>query len=167
MYPTPLDKTGIDILKDYMARYDVPIGLSNHSGSVWPSIYAMALGAKIIEVHIKLNDYAFGPDTSSSLSVQQLATLVEAREAFTIMDQQIEDKKVVLENTKNDKEIFSRSITLDSNYPKGTTITEKMLVMRKPGSGISAEEIPNIIGKKLSRDYDALYLLKLSDLESS
>ena len=82
MYPTPIDKTGIDILKDYMERYDVPIGLSNHSGSVWPSIYAMALGAKIIEVLLKLNDYAFGPDTSSSLSVQQLATLVEAKGRF-------------------------------------------------------------------------------------
>ena len=82
MYPTPIENTGIDVLKTFMKHYDVPIGLSNHSGSIWPSIYALALGCKIIEVHIKLNDFAFGPDTSSSLSINHLKEIVEARDAF-------------------------------------------------------------------------------------
>jgi N-acetylneuraminate synthase len=166
MYPTPLDKTGIRILQDYMARYDVPVGLSNHSGSIWPSVYAIALGAKVIEVHIKLNDFAFGPDTSSSLSVEDLRTLVEARNAFSVMEESNEDKNLSLKNLTNDKQIFSRSISLDRNYPKGTVIEEKMILMRKPGSGIPETEIQNFIGRKLCRDYDSYYLLDLSDVET-
>jgi len=167
MYPTPLDKTGISVFQSYMERYDVPIGLSNHSGSVWPSVYAIALGAKVIEVHIKLNDFAFGPDTSSSLSVEQLKTLVEARDAFSIMEESKDDKSASLNSIQNDKQIFSRSITLDSSYPKGTIIEERMILMRKPGTGMPETEITNLIGKTLSQDYDSSYLLDLSDVETS
>jgi len=166
MYPTPLDKTGISVFQSYIERYDVPIGLSNHSGSVWPSVYAIALGAKVIEVHIKLNDFAFGPDTSSSLSVEQLKTIVEARDAFSIMAECNDDESINLKSIKNDKQIFSRSITLDSCYLKGTVIEEGMILMRKPGSGIPETEIRNLVGKALSRDYDPHYLLDLSDVET-
>ena len=167
MYPTPIDKTNIDILKKYMERYDVPIGLSNHSGSIWPSIYAIALGSKIIEVHIKLNDFAFGPDTSSSLSVEDLKLLVEARDSFNLMDVNQDTEKSSLKKTENTKSIFSRSITLDSNYPKGTVIKENMVLMRKPGTGIPKKELPNLLGKKLARDYDSRYLLTSSDIDLS
>jgi len=167
MYPTPIYKTGISTLLKYMQRYDAPVGLSNHSGSVWPSIYAVALGAKIIEVHIKLNDFAFGPDTSSSLSVEQLKMLVEARDAFSIMSACDDDESASLNSIKNDKQIFSRSISLDASYPKGTLIEQRMILMRKPGSGIPETEIPNLVGKVLSRDYDSCYLLKSSDVVSS
>lgn len=167
MYPTPIDKTGIDVLKTYMERYDVPIGLSNHSGSIWPSIYAIALGSDLIEVHIKLNDFAFGPDTSSSLSVEQLKEIVDARDAIALMNKEKDYKTKSLESTQNTKIIFSRSISLDSNYPKGTLIKEEMILMRKPGTGISKEELPNIIGKKLSCDYDSKHLLTLTDIETS
>ncbi len=167
MYPTPLDKTEIDVFLNYMQKYDVPIGLSNHSGLVWPSVYAIALGAKVIEVHIKLNDFSFGPDTSSSLSVEQLQTIVEARDAFSIMEDSKNDTSLSLESLSNDKQIFSRSVTLNSSYPKGTTIEESMILMRKPGSGIPESEVPNLIGKTLCRDYDSSYLLDPSDFDKS
>ncbi len=166
MYPTPLDKIGINVFEEYRKRYDVPIGLSNHSGSVWPSIYAIALGASIIEVHIKLNDFSFGPDTTSSLSVEQLKTMIDARNEFHTMALCNINKSEAFGSLTNNKDIFSRSITLDNSYKKGTILEAKMIVMKKPGTGMQETEIPNIIGKTLSRDYDCLHLLDVFDLEN-
>ena len=44
---------------------------------------------------------------------------------------------------------------------------ENMILMRKPGSGITQESLSSIVGKKLSRDYDSRYLLTLSDVDTS
>ena len=162
MYPTPLDKIGIHNIREYSERYEVPIGLSDHSGVIWPSIYAIVNNAKIIEVHIKLNNLAFGPDTTSSLSVLQIKEIVEARDAFYIMENSRINEYKLSADLSNNQKIFSRSIALDANYKKGTKIEKGMILMKKPGTGISVKDITNIIGKTLSKDYDCHYLLERS-----
>jgi len=162
MYPTPLDKIGIHNIREYSERYEVPIGLSDHSGVIWPSIYAIVNNAKIIEVHIKLNNLAFGPDTTSSLSVLQIKEIVEARDAFYIMENSRINEYKLSADLSNNQKIFSRSIALDANYKKGTKIEKGMILMKKPGTGISEKDITNIIGKTLSKDYDCHYLLERS-----
>jgi len=104
---------------------------------------------------------------SSSLSINDLKEIVKARDAFFLMDKESGTQKSNLKNTKKTKAIFSRSITLNANYPKGTVIKEYMILMRKPGSGITQDNLSSIVGKKLSRDYDSRYLLTLADIETS
>jgi len=55
-------------------------GLSDHSGSVYPGLYAIAHQAPILEVHFKLKNG--GPDDAVSLSIDQLKFLCEARDEF-------------------------------------------------------------------------------------
>ena len=50
----------------------------NHSGSIWPSIYSFN-GATAIEVHITLHKKAFGPDVNSSLDLDELKKIADAR----------------------------------------------------------------------------------------
>lgn len=54
------------------------VGLSDHSGTIWPSIIAAWRGAPVIEVHVCWHRGQFGPDTAASITVDQLAQLVEA-----------------------------------------------------------------------------------------
>lgn len=60
-------------------------GLSDHSGTIFPVIHAIAHGASVIEVHIKLNDT--GPDAESSITPYNLKQICEARDAFAEMRQ--------------------------------------------------------------------------------
>ncbi len=60
-------------------------GLSDHSGTIYPALDAMARGASVIEVHIKLNDQ--GPDAASSITPYNLKQICEARDAFAVMRQ--------------------------------------------------------------------------------
>ena len=70
MYPCPPEKIGLGAL----ASYD---GLSDHSGTIWPSIAAATLGASIVEVHVCWSKQQYGFDTSSSITIEELAQMVE------------------------------------------------------------------------------------------
>jgi N-acetylneuraminate synthase len=76
LYPTPIEDAKWRGLLD---------GLSDHSGTIFPALDAMARGASVIEVHIKLNDN--GPDAESSITPYNLKQICEARDAFAIMRQ--------------------------------------------------------------------------------
>ena len=162
-YPTPIREVGIDTMVEYRKRYGCRVGLSDHSGSIWPSIYAMAAGADLVEVHIKMDDLAFGPDSTSSLLPKEVATICDARDNFEMLAK-VDDKDEVSKSLASTRMLFSRSITLNARYTKGTVIDSSMILMRKPGNGISESEIDSIIGSKLTVDYDPLYLLKESDI---
>ena len=74
-YPTRVDEVGLGLLADLQERFGCPVGLSDHSGTVGPSLGAVALGAAIVEVHVCFEG-AFSLDAEASLSFRQLKRLV-------------------------------------------------------------------------------------------
>jgi N-acetylneuraminate synthase len=76
-YPTPPEKVGLNVITEMLKRYTYPIGLSDHSGKIYPSLAAVALGAEIIEVHAVFDKKMFGPDATSSLTIDELKQLVD------------------------------------------------------------------------------------------
>lgn len=75
-YPSPLEKSGWD------DTYD---GLSDHSGTIYPGLDAIAHQAKFLEVHFRLPFQEKSPDDPASLSIQELKALALARDAFARM----------------------------------------------------------------------------------
>jgi len=55
-------------------------GFSDHTTSIFPSIFAMSLGAKIIEKHCTMDKSAEGPDHKFSIDFDELALLCKARD---------------------------------------------------------------------------------------
>ena len=51
-YPTVLERVGINVLSEIRERYDCPVGLSDHSGSIYPSLMALAQGCNLLELHV-------------------------------------------------------------------------------------------------------------------
>jgi sialic acid synthase SpsE len=56
-------------------------GLSDHTPTIWASVIAMSLGAKMIEKHVTTNKRLPGPDHAASISFEELRQLCEARDA--------------------------------------------------------------------------------------
>src|SRR5262245_55845844 len=96
-YPTPLAEVGLDVIDEYRRRYDCPVGLSDHSGSVFPALAAMARGADVIEVHLTFDRRMFGPDSPASLTISELQLLCSARDAFAEMWRNRVDKDEMAE----------------------------------------------------------------------
>jgi len=165
-YPTSYEDIGLNVIKELEAKYPkYNIGLSDHSGSIYPSLAATTLGASVIEVHVVFDKQMFGPDSSSSITIQELSSLCDGVEAInTMLDFPI--NKNVLRSTSSLKSNFAKSLSINSSVRKGEILTLDMLESKKPGGqGISASEYENILGKKFIRDLDKWAFLNKKDVE--
>jgi N,N'-diacetyllegionaminate synthase len=81
LYPCPPEKVGLNVLVDTYASGESwrswPVGLSDHSGTIWPALAAVTLGASIVEVHVCFSKAEFGFDVESSITIDELTRLVE------------------------------------------------------------------------------------------
>lgn len=163
-YPTPLEKVGLNVLPLYTERFGCAVGLSDHSGTPWPALAAMARGVSVVEVHVVMHRRAFGPDVSASLLPDELALLAQAREAFVAMDAHPVDKDALALEMRSLREMFSRSVCVRRKLPAGTVLTREDLMLKKPGEGIPGDQIDSLVGRKLARQVVPDRLLSWDDL---
>ena len=162
-YPCPPEKIGINQISELIARYDCPVGLSDHSGTPYPSLAAVTLGASLIEAHITLSREMFGPDTSASLTTQEFTQMVEGVRFINKMIAQPIDKRANAEQMGPMRKMFGQSLVAATDLEAGTVICKENLSCRKPGTGIPSANINSVLGKKLRVPVKASQFLKLDD----
>lgn len=151
-YPTPATQVGLNIFDEFKIDFPIlPIGLSDHSGQVYPSVVATYLGADVIEVHLTMHPLMFGPDVKSSLTPEKLIDLVQGTRFAWEMRNHSVDKTFQLSGLQTERNIFTRSIVAARDLSAGEIISAEMLAYKKPGGGLTYEELPNLIGKTLLR----------------
>lgn len=164
-YPTTPEQWGLQVMADMRRQLAFPIGFSDHSGDIYACLSAAALGANILEFHTVFDKKMFGPDSSASLTLAQVAVLVKGvREIERSLAVKIEkgNNQSVVEL----KRIFGKSLAVNKFLPKGHRIVFEDLESKKPGDqGIAAAEYKNVIGKKMVKDIPAFSFLKYEDIE--
>lgn len=166
-YPTPLEDTGLNVMEDFIKKYDFPIGLSDHSSNPYVPIIAMGRGATMIEVHLCLHERQFGPDTSSSLTPDKFKMLRAGCDtAFEVLNSRVE-KDIMSDDLSNVRSLFQKSLALKEDQKEGTVITSDMIILKKPGHGLKQSEISKVVGKTLIHDVPHDRLLKIEDLKDS
>ena len=164
-YPTPLKDVGINIIKEMMNKYSCPIGLSDHSANPIVSKLAISMGISVLEVHVTFSRDLYGPDSSSSLTFNELKTLCKDNKDINFLLKNNVSKDELSESLGDTKSLFSKSATLKENKKKGEIIHEKDITFKKPGTGIQKEDIKLIVGKKLKKDKPYNRLLFLEDFQ--
>ncbi len=164
-YPTAFQDVGLNVIDELHRTFGCPVGLSDHSGTIWPSVAAMSQGAAMIEVHVALHRLQFGPDTVASLDPCALRQLVEARDAVDLMMRNPIDKDVVAAQISGLRTLFGKSVALHRALPRGTKLELAHLTLKKPGGGLGADLIPEVVGRTLVRDVAADRLLRIEDLK--
>ena len=164
-YPTKLNEIGLQMMHDFRSSYKCLVGLSDHSGTIYPSLLALAQGCDFLEVHTTFDRRIFGPDSQSSLDIKELELICNARDNFDKIINSKFDKDQLSQELISTKKLFSKSLTLNCNLKKGQTILERYIVLKKPGTGIPYNQKQKIIGKKVSRDIYSNEILKWEDLE--
>jgi N,N'-diacetyllegionaminate synthase len=164
-YPTPPNEIGLNILEQMIRNYpSIPIGLSDHSGSIVPAIISTYLGATIIEIHITMHKRMFGPDVSSSHDPESLATLVSGvREAWEIKCHPV-NKEKQLDSLNREIQIFGRSWFTKREITAGTTITEADIAYKKPGGGLGYENKNILIGKRAAANLPVHHKIQINDV---
>ena len=59
------------MIDELRLEFGCPVGLSDHSGSVFPGLAALARGADLLEFHVTFDRRMFGPDVPASLTFDE------------------------------------------------------------------------------------------------
>jgi N,N'-diacetyllegionaminate synthase len=164
-YPCPPEKVGLNMVEELRQRYDCPVGLSDHSGTIYPALAAAVLAADIVEVHATFDRGMFGPDVPASVTMPELRQLVEGIRFIERMRAHPVDKDAMATEMKPLRDIFTRSLVARNPMPAGTVIDAAHLAAKKPGTGMSPDRLSDVVGRRLLRDVDADQLLQPEDIE--
>ena len=95
-YPSSEAELNLNVIPNYIEKYECPIGYSGHEKGVFPSVLAASMGACAIERHITTDRTLWGSDHPASLEPDGLRRLVrDIRLLNTIKG---DGKKVVYES---------------------------------------------------------------------
>ncbi|MDG5799795.1 N-acetylneuraminate synthase family protein [Marinilabiliaceae bacterium ANBcel2] len=151
-YPVDAVDIGLNVIGELKVRYGVPVGLSDHSGTVWPSVAAASLGANLFEFHVVFDRRMFGPDSGASLTIDEVKNVVEGINYI--------GKSIVNPVDKNSikkfsslRSSFGKTLALNRDMKKGELLFFEVLEGKKPaGYGIPASDFGAVIGKSLACD---------------
>ena len=164
-YPAPAARWGLNVIPELKARYGVPVGYSDHSGTLAACIAAAALGAEIFEFHVAFDRRMFGPDASSSLTIDEISQLVRSiRQVQESLASPVD--KARNEQYADLKRIFEKSLAVNRALAAGDVLSFDMLESKKPsGHGLDARRFEEVLGKRVKRDLEQWSFLNMEDLD--
>jgi N,N'-diacetyllegionaminate synthase len=163
-YPCPPEKIGLNLISFFRDRYRCDVGLSDHSGTIYPGLAAATLGIEVLEVHVTLSREMFGPDVTASITTAELRQLVEGIRFIEKMNAHPLEKNVLVFEMKPLRDLFTKSVVARHDLPAGTVLSKEHLSAKKPGTGISADRLPELVGRTLNHSVKADQILQESDL---
>jgi N-acetylneuraminate synthase len=164
-YPCPPEQVGLNLIPLYRERYGCPVGLSDHSGTIFPGIAAATMRIAALEVHVTLSRQMFGPDVPASVTAAELAELVTGVRFIEQACAQPVDKDVLANELSPLRELFTKSVAARHALTRGTILSLECLTTKKPGTGLPAARLPELIGRRLTRDVEADEFISEADLE--
>ena len=152
-YPADLERVNLKVMDTFKKRYGKIVGYSDHTTGIIAPVTASILGASVIEKHITLNKAMKGSDHAGSAEKEELTKMIQfirdARKTFG------DGIKTIDPATQTAKEKLARSLVSKISIKKGEILTEDMLTLKSPGTGLSWKEKDKIIGKKAIVDIES------------
>lgn len=159
-YPCPPEDVGLEQLDVFRARWadaesphalsTVPwIGLSDHSGTIFPGLAAATLGADVLEVHVTFHRKNFGPDVPASITLEELEVLVRGVRFIERMRAGGVDKTHISKELDGLRTTFGRSLVATRDLAAGERLTAADVAAKKPGGGLPPKAMDQVIGRRL------------------
>jgi N-acetylneuraminate synthase len=150
-YPAPTDQSNLASLQTLAKEFGTEVGLSDHSLTNIASTVAIGLGACAIEKHFKADDSDSGPDSSFSLTPEQLKSLVDdCGQAWLSIGREGFERSAAEKSSKD----FRRSIYFMKDLAVGDVIKDTDIRCIRPGFGLPPKYFDEIVGKKLAKNVE-------------
>lgn len=162
-YPCPYEQVGLNAMLEMGERYKLLVGLSDHTLTIYASLAAVTLGASVIERHLTFSRLMYGSDARHSLEPDEFADLVRGIRAIETMLASKADKDDIARFATM-KATFEKSVVSLMDIPAGVLITEAMIGVKKPGTGIPARRFVDVLGKRARRQIPKDTLIREEDL---
>jgi N-acetylneuraminate synthase len=160
-YPAKHSDVNLNVIGEISRRYNVTVGHSDHTPDIYTSIAAVAVGAKLLEKHFILDRRQPGPDQSVSVEAYEFYELVTA---VRRVEQALGSDKKVHDLEKPIRAWAHRSVVSLRAIPKGSQITAEMVWTKRPGTGIPAKHLEEIVSRTAACDIPANHLIRWEEL---
>ena len=162
LYPCPDEECNLlSIIKLKKKYKDLEIGFSDHTIGTNAAPAAVALGAKIIEKHITINNSMIGPDHKSSLNYSNFSLMVKKiRQIEILLGKEI--KRPSKNEKKNIKKI-RRGLVYKRDLNRNYYIKKNDFAIKRPLIGLEPKEEKSVLGKKLKKNVVQDQPIKLTD----
>ena len=147
----PADPAGMNlrVMDTYQRRYDVPVGLSDHTLGTHVAVAAVGRGASYVEKHFTLDRSLAGPDHQASLDPDQLRGLIKAiRDVEAALGDGV---KAPTPNEMPIRRVARKSLVAVRDLPAGATLGPSDVAILRPGTGLSPAALDRVLGRKTAR----------------
>ena len=162
-YPAAPDEMDLAAIPEMARRWQVPVGLSDHTIGSTAAIAATALGAVAVEKHLIADRAEGGPDSSFSATPDELARLVDdvrvaaaARGRVRFGPSPSEELSLA----------FRRSLYVVADVEAGEVVTEQHVRAIRPGGGLAPKHLAEVVGRRAARPLRRGTPLSWDDLEA-
>jgi len=161
-YPASPQNANLLTIPDMQKRFEVRVGLSDHTMGIEGPIVAVSLGATIIEKHFILDKTIGGPDAHFSLDENEFTSMVKG---VRLAEKMMGKVDYSLSESKKNSRFFSKSLFIAQDIKKGEKLTSQNLRSIRPGIGLHPKHYKNVLGKRVIQDLPLGTPLTLQHLE--
>ena len=147
-YPSPPEAVNLRAIPAMAERWGVPIGLSDHTLGETVAVGAVALGACIVEKHMRLTADDTSPDSAFSLDRDGFRAMVDA-----IRVAELALGRAVVGPTDQEQESrrFRRSLFVVADVAAGETLTAANVRSIRPSDGLHTRYYEAVLGRRAAR----------------
>lgn len=149
-YPSQIESANINVIKTYKSAYNVITGYSDHSPGDVVILGSIALGAKVIEKHVTLDNSNNGPDHPHSMNFNDFKIMIDKiRKLESALGS---SRKFVVKEEQETVFVQRRGLYVNKYLPKGSVLKESDIEVLRPALGIYPKYKNIVIGKTLNKD---------------
>lgn len=158
-YPADPADVNLRAMLTMQSAFGVPVGYSDHTLGIEVGTASVALGACVLEKHFTLDRALPGPDHQASLEPGELGELVRAvRVVESALGNGRKSPTVAEANTAS---VARKSLVAAADIPAGTELTDGLLAIKRPGTGLPPIMKPYFLNRHTRVDIAAGELLQL------
>lgn len=161
-YPAKSEEMNLATICDMKKRFDIPVGLSDHSMGAFSAATAVALGANIIEKHFCISRAIKNPDSTFSMEPDEFRDMVDqVREVEKAMG------KVSYGVSKQEETnaCFRRSLFVVKDIAAGEKLTQENIRSIRPAYGLKPRYYKEVLGKTAKHEIRRGTPLSFEDIE--
>jgi pseudaminic acid synthase len=148
-YPAPAEEMNLRTIPELERRFEVPVGLSDHTMGVAVPVAAVSMGACIIEKHLTLSRAAGGPDSGFSLEPGEFKAMVNA---VRTAEKALGTVYFGVSERERSSRVFRRSLFVVRDLKKGEKFTAENVRSIRPGHGLHTRHLAEVLGRVATDD---------------
>ncbi len=150
-YPAVAEQMNLRTIVDMRKKFDLPVGLSDHSMGHMSATTAISLGASIIEKHFCLSREIENPDASFSMTPEEFKEMVLA---VRQVEAALGNVFYGVAKQEESSMVFRRSVFVVEDVKEGEYLSEKNTRIIRPGYGVKPKYLDDVLGMKVKKDIE-------------